>query len=55
MPLQHAIALWHELVGKTLEIFARLPAPALGVLLIAIAVGLYEYLGNSRLAPGSWR
>jgi hypothetical protein len=55
MPLQYAIAVSHDFLAPLLEFFARLPAPAIGALLIAVAVCLYESLGNSRLAPGKWR
>jgi hypothetical protein len=53
--VQSAIAVCHDFLRAMLEIFARLPAPAIGVLLIAAGVCLYESLGNSRLVPGTWR
>lgn len=55
MSIQYAVALCHDFLRSMLDIFDRLPAPAIGALLIAAGVCVYESLGNKRLVPGTWR
>jgi hypothetical protein len=55
MFIQYAVAVCHDILRMAIDVVDRIPAPALGVILIALGVCVYESLGNSRIAPGSWR
>jgi hypothetical protein len=55
MSLHFAVAVCQDFLRSLLEVVDRLPAPAIGALLIAAGVCIYESLGNKRLMPGTWR